>query len=120
MIGIIFVTLEGPHYSEIWSNIGTAILGRNFDVTIGRAAYVASSATWNLGTKSAFALRPTKTTENIDRVDRSQNLPDGISYANPNISPYLAVALFEKKNAYLFLHTLLLYAYFGWAPESCV
>jgi hypothetical protein len=32
--------------------------------------------TLNLGTNSAFALRPRKTTENLDRVGRSQDLPD--------------------------------------------
>jgi hypothetical protein len=31
---------------------------------------------WNLGTDSAFALGPRKTTENFDRVGRSQDLPD--------------------------------------------
>jgi hypothetical protein len=29
-----------------------------------------------LGTNSAFALGPSKTTENLDRVGRSQDLPD--------------------------------------------
>jgi hypothetical protein len=48
-----------------------------FDVTIGRAACEACSATWNLGTNSVFALGPKKTMENLDRVDRSQDLPDG-------------------------------------------
>jgi hypothetical protein len=39
MIGINFyVTLEGLHYSETLTNIGRAILGRNFDVTKRRAA----------------------------------------------------------------------------------
>jgi hypothetical protein len=57
------VTLEGLHYSETWSNIG-------------RAACEASSATWNLCTNSAFALGSRKTTENLDRVGRSQELPD--------------------------------------------
>jgi hypothetical protein len=38
-------------------------LGRNFSVTIGRAAWEACSATWNLGTNSAFALGPRKTTD---------------------------------------------------------
>jgi hypothetical protein len=44
------------------------MLGRNFDVTNGRAACEARSATWNLGTNSAFALGSRKTTENLDRV----------------------------------------------------
>jgi hypothetical protein len=33
-------------------------------------------STWNLGTNSAFTLGPKKTKENLDRVGRSQNLPD--------------------------------------------
>jgi hypothetical protein len=32
--------------------------------------------TWNLGINSAFALGPRKTTENLDRVGRSQDFPD--------------------------------------------
>jgi hypothetical protein len=47
-----------------------------FDVTIGRAAHEACSATWNLYTNSTFALGPSKTTGNLVRVGRSQNLPD--------------------------------------------
>jgi hypothetical protein len=59
----------------------------------------------NLGTKSAFVLGPRKTTENLDRVGRSlepsgcklhSSQQSGIKYANPNVSPYLALALFEK------------------------
>jgi hypothetical protein len=34
--------------------VAGAALGRNFTVTIGRAAWKACSATWNLGTNSAF------------------------------------------------------------------
>jgi hypothetical protein len=41
-----------------------------------RAACEACRATWNLGTNSAFPLGPRKTTENLDRVGRSQDLPD--------------------------------------------
>jgi hypothetical protein len=52
------------------------MLGRNFDITNGRAACEASRATWNLGTNSAFALGSRKTTENLDRIGRSQDLPD--------------------------------------------
>jgi hypothetical protein len=36
------------------------------NITIGRAAWEACSATWNLGTNSAFALEPRKTMENLD------------------------------------------------------
>jgi hypothetical protein len=47
-----------------------------FVSNIGRAACEASSATWDLGTNSAFALGPGKTTEILDRVGRLQDLPD--------------------------------------------
>jgi uncharacterized protein YbcC (UPF0753/DUF2309 family) len=46
------------------------------NVTIGKAAWEACRATWNLGTNSAFALGPRETTENLDRVGRSQDIPD--------------------------------------------
>jgi hypothetical protein len=45
-------------------------------VTNGRAACEACSAKWNLGINLAFALGPRKTTENLDWVCRSQDLPD--------------------------------------------
>jgi hypothetical protein len=44
------------------------MLGRNFDITNGRVACEVYSATWNLGTNSAFALGSRKTTENLHRV----------------------------------------------------
>jgi hypothetical protein len=50
--------------------------GEIVNVAIERAAWEACSATWNLITNSAFALGPRKTKENLDRVDRSQDLPD--------------------------------------------
>jgi hypothetical protein len=49
-------------------DIGRATLRLNFYVTIRRAACEASSATWNLSTNSAFALRLRKTTENLDPI----------------------------------------------------
>jgi hypothetical protein len=52
------------------------MLGRNWDVTNGKAANEAYSATWNFGTNSAFALGSRKTTEKLDRVGRSQDIPD--------------------------------------------
>jgi hypothetical protein len=54
----------------------TLLQGEIFNVTIGRAAWEPCSATWNLGTNSAFALGPRKTAENLDGVGRSQDLPD--------------------------------------------
>jgi hypothetical protein len=60
-----------------WTLLRAEETGRavDCDVTIGRAAYEACSATWNLGTYSAFALGSRKTTESMARVDRSQDLP---------------------------------------------
>jgi hypothetical protein len=52
------------------------VISEIFNVAIWRAAWEACSATWNLGNDSAFALGPRKTTENFDRVGRSQNFPD--------------------------------------------
>jgi hypothetical protein len=52
------------------------VQGEMFNVTIGRAAWEACSEMWNLGTNSAFALGSRKTTENLDGVGRSQDLPD--------------------------------------------
>jgi hypothetical protein len=65
-----------------------------------------------LGTNTAFALGSRQTTENLDRVGRSQDLPDAnrllanspaFKYANPNVSPYLCFALFEKSLHNFFL-----------------
>jgi hypothetical protein len=53
-----------------------AALDENFEITIGRAVCEAYRATWNLSTNSAFALGPRKTTKYLDRVGRSQDLPD--------------------------------------------
>jgi hypothetical protein len=71
-----YTTLERLHYSGILTNIRRAILERNFDVTNGRAACEAGSATRNLVSNSAFALRARKPTESLDRIGRSQELPD--------------------------------------------
>jgi hypothetical protein len=67
-----YVTIERNFNVTNWR----PTLGRNFNVTIGRAAWEACSATWNLGTSSALVLGPRKTTENLERVRRSQDLPD--------------------------------------------
>jgi hypothetical protein len=50
--------------------------GEIVNITIGRAAWEACSSTWNLGTNSAFALGPRKTTEYLHRVGRSQDVPN--------------------------------------------
>jgi hypothetical protein len=55
----------------------TLVQGKVFNVIIGRAAWEACSATWNLGTNSEFALVPKKTTENLDRVGRSGGIVEG-------------------------------------------
>jgi hypothetical protein len=55
---------------------GEATLRKIFYVNTGKAACKACSATWNLGTISAFALVPKKTLDNLHRVGQSQDLPD--------------------------------------------
>jgi hypothetical protein len=74
---VMLLQLERLHWSEIQSDIRRATLGRNFKVTIVRAAWEVCSATWNLGTNSAFALGRRKTTENLNQVGGSNS----ISYA---------------------------------------
>jgi hypothetical protein len=53
------------------------MLGRNFDITNGRAACEASSATWSLGTNSAFALgsRFAATSRYIDSARTADKTP---------------------------------------------
>jgi hypothetical protein len=51
-------------------------MAKFWKVNIWRAAWEACSTTWNFGTNSAFALGPRKTTGNLDRIGRSQDLPD--------------------------------------------
>jgi hypothetical protein len=46
------------------------IMAKFWKVNIWKAAWEACSATWILGTNSAFALRPRKTTGYLDRVGR--------------------------------------------------
>jgi hypothetical protein len=57
-------TASGKILMLVWG----ATFGQNFDIKIGRAAREAPSAIWNLGTNSAFAVGPRKTTENLERV----------------------------------------------------
>jgi hypothetical protein len=107
------MTLEGLHYSQIWYNIGRSTLGRNFDVTIVRALREASSAMWNLCTNSAFVLGSRKTTENLDRVGRTQDLPDAnwllatrpaVNMRNLTIIP-IWLLLYLKKEVFIFVFT---------------
>jgi hypothetical protein len=69
------------------------------------AACETFSEMWNLYTNSVFSLGPRKTTEILDRVGRSQDLPDAnwllassptIKCMYHDVSPYVTVALFEK------------------------
>jgi hypothetical protein len=64
-----------------------------------------------LGTNSAFARGSRKTTENLDRVGRSQDLPDAnrllanspaLNTRTLTLVPICAVALFER-TVYIFL-----------------
>jgi hypothetical protein len=99
-------TIWSPLKDKVESGLYCAWSELIFDINIWRAACEACSATRNLGTNSAFAaVGPRKTTENLDRVGRSQDLPDAnwllaSSQALINRTLMLvsicAVALFEK------------------------
>jgi hypothetical protein len=65
-----FVVSRGEKLSR-----GFTVYGRNFEMNTGRATNSnyraiceAHRATQNLGTSSAFAARPRKTTDNLDRL----------------------------------------------------
>jgi hypothetical protein len=73
---LVHSALKGLHLKIFNSISGGVHWGEIFPVTIGRVAWEVYSATWNLGTNSAFALGPRKTTENLHRDGRSQDLPD--------------------------------------------
>jgi hypothetical protein len=68
---LVHVASEGLHPNEFQSNVWKGTLRRNFWCYHWEGCTCeACSATWNLGTNSAFALGPRKTTENLDRVGR--------------------------------------------------
>jgi hypothetical protein len=48
---------EELHCGKIWTNIGRAKLGRNFDVTSGRVACETHSTTWNSGYQLSICSR---------------------------------------------------------------
>jgi hypothetical protein len=69
--------LKGFHPNEFQSDIRSCTLRRNFLLPLG-GLHVKHAVQRGIcsGTNSAFALGPTLTTENLDRVGRSQDLPD--------------------------------------------
>jgi hypothetical protein len=103
----IFVCLlEGLHCSEILSNIGMATLGRNSDITIGRAACEAYIATCHLCSNWAFSVRQ----ENHSKVWLSWSVAwwrltssqqSSIKYVVHNISSYLCCCLIWKKSLHI-------------------
>jgi hypothetical protein len=68
----------------------TLVQGEIVNAIIRKAAWEACSATWNLGTNSAFALGPRKTTENLVQIGRSQDLPnaDWLLASSPVLNPW--------------------------------
>jgi hypothetical protein len=73
------MSLARLHCSEMGSNLG-------------RAPCEARRVIWNLGINSAFAVGPKKTTENSDRVDRSQEPSDGKAFlARSPAFEYIAI-----------------------------
>jgi hypothetical protein len=91
---------------------------------MGRAACEACSATWSLGTNSAFALGSRKTTENLDRVGRSQELLDASSPAlntrTLTVDPVWLLLYLEKSLHICIYRFFFSCSYFGWASNSCV
>jgi hypothetical protein len=67
--------LCGLCYEEIASTSGGLRLDGNFEVFIAWIVSEACSGTWNSCANSAFAAGPSKTTGELDRVGRSQDLP---------------------------------------------
>jgi hypothetical protein len=51
-------------------------MGLNSDINIWKIACEAYNRRWNLRSNSAFALELGKTSEDVGRVGRSQDLPD--------------------------------------------
>jgi hypothetical protein len=109
---ILFVntTPEELRYCEIWTNIGRATLGRNFDVTSGRAACEARSATWNSMYQLSICSRieenhgnpwsswPVAGPSECKLTSRQQS---GIKYANSNVSPSLCSCFIWKKSLHI-------------------
>jgi hypothetical protein len=109
------------------SNIWRSTLSRNFDVTIGRAMREACNVTWNMATNLVFALGRKKTTENLDRVGRSQDLPDAdwLLACSPPINtralmliPIWPLLYLKRIFTYLSLHIFLFMRILGGAPKK--
>jgi hypothetical protein len=67
------------------------------DASGWRGAHEACSATWNHVIISTSSLGKTKTTENFDRVDRSQGFPDANMPAfKCTLVPVRDITLFNK------------------------
>ena len=60
----------------ILSTSGGLRLDGNFEAAIAWVASEACSGTWNSDANSEFAAGTSKHTEELDRVGRSQDLPD--------------------------------------------
>jgi hypothetical protein len=99
------MTLEGLHYSEIWSNTGRAKLGRNFDVTSGRAADEACRGIVEFGYRLSICsmtegnhAKPWSSwsVAGPSGCKLTSSQQSGIKHANLNIIPYLAVAFIKK------------------------
>jgi hypothetical protein len=63
-------------YSEFWFNIWESTEGRNFDVYNEDGSIQNMQCNLKFWYQLSICSRPTKTTDTLDRVGRSQNLPD--------------------------------------------
>jgi hypothetical protein len=86
------------YYGQIWTNIGKATLGRNFDITSTRVACVPCSTTWDSGYQLSICYRieenhgkpwSTWPVAGPSGCKLTSSQQSGINYANPNVSPYL-------------------------------
>jgi hypothetical protein len=79
-------------------------MAKFWKVNIWRTAREACSATWNLGTYSAFALGPRKTTENLDRVSGHALNVEGKEHVYTRYAEITAGELRSKQRLSASLH----------------
>jgi hypothetical protein len=124
---LVHSALKGSTRMNFNPTSGLVHYGKIVYITNGRAACEACSATWNLGTNSAFTLGPMKTTENLDRVGQSQDLPDAnwLLASSPTLNTRaltlvpICFFFYLWKQLQVFLQTF--YLYIIWiSTKSCI
>jgi hypothetical protein len=98
------MALKGLRYSEIYSNNRRATLEQNFDV--GK----------NLSIYSAFALGSWKTMDNLDRIGRSQDVPDANCLIANRLSLNTRTLTFLMRSMDFSIYLILPAALWLWGP----